>query len=505
MGHRILSIVRAHLAGEWFGKGGVNLPIAPFFFHAFPALVLCGIARSELSLFGYAVFALSIPLALTTLPLLGELGPLLRADPAAEWIGAQPVRPFELRAARVFTLAILLGGLALGSLIPAAALAPASFDLTARVLLVLAGLAQTAFVAALLLWIQALLGGRAEAALVAVQTVLLCAVILGAVLGLQTLPRLAQLAGPSEALALYPPAWFATILLPAPIAVGGGAFWAAVGAIAVSALTFALAPFPPAPLASRARSPIAVLLYPFRRLATALWVRRDERASFDFVYDALPLERDFVIRTYPLIAVPLAFLLLGATAETARGEGLFAVLLFTPATYLPILIAHVPATATPEARWLIDTSPVSERAERGGALKAVAVRFLLPLYILLTLLTALLGGTALAMRLALPGAVAAFVVLRYTWGQCTDAPPLSRAPKELGTAWNERWTTMLFALAIVMTGLAIATWQLVESPAVGVGIAALVVGIEVAAARAARRAPGASSPGTAPGPPPAGS
>jgi len=86
MGHRILSIVRAHLAGEWFGKGGVNLPIAPLFFHACPALVLCAIARSELSLFGYGVFALSIPLALTTLPLLGELGPLLRADAAAEWI-----------------------------------------------------------------------------------------------------------------------------------------------------------------------------------------------------------------------------------------------------------------------------------------------------------------------------------------------------------------------------------------------------------------------------------
>ena len=34
-----------------------------------------------------------------------------------------------------------------------------------------------------------------------------------------------------------------------------------------------------------------------------------------------------------------------------------------------------------------------------------------------------------------------------------------------------------------VTGLAIATWQLVQSPAVGVGIAALVVGIEVVAAR----------------------
>ena len=97
----------------------------------------------------------------------------------------------------------LICTLALGSLIPAAALAPASFDATARVLFVLAGLAQTAFVAALLLWIQALLGGRAEAALVAVQTVLLCGVLLGAVLGLQTLPVLAQLAGPIEALAFF--------------------------------------------------------------------------------------------------------------------------------------------------------------------------------------------------------------------------------------------------------------------------------------------------------------
>ena len=85
----------------------------------------------HLPAYGYAVFALSIPLALTSIPLLGELGPLLRADPAQEWIAAQPVRPIELRASRVLCICILVGSLALASLLPAALIADDALSLDA--------------------------------------------------------------------------------------------------------------------------------------------------------------------------------------------------------------------------------------------------------------------------------------------------------------------------------------------------------------------------------------
>ena len=94
---RILALTRASLAGEWLGEAGQRIPVAPILLQTSLAGALCLLARPELGPYGYAVFALSIPFALTALPLLGELGPLLLADPAAEWVGAQPVRAIELR------------------------------------------------------------------------------------------------------------------------------------------------------------------------------------------------------------------------------------------------------------------------------------------------------------------------------------------------------------------------------------------------------------------------
>ena len=99
MWSRVLVLVRAQLAGEWYAERGARLPVAPVLFQLTIAGVLCGLARDVLPPYPYAVFALTVPLGLGALALFGELAPLLRSDSAAEWIGAQPVRPLELRAA----------------------------------------------------------------------------------------------------------------------------------------------------------------------------------------------------------------------------------------------------------------------------------------------------------------------------------------------------------------------------------------------------------------------
>ena len=478
MWKRLSALVRAQLAGQWYGERAEFLPIAPLIVQGFLASVLCWVA-ADLPPYGYAIVALSIPLALTTLPLLGELGPLLRADPAAEWVGALPVRPFELRAARVAILALLLGSLALASLLPAALLAPEGMDLTARGILVLGGLVQTALVAALLLWIQALFGNRAESVLVIVQTLLFCGVVVGAVIGLRFLPQLAQLETLSGSLLFYPPAWFASFSL----ADAGPGPLLALSALILALITFALAPFPPAARARRANSALAHLLAPFRLLATRFWLRPEERGPFDLVYDGLPAERDFVVRTYPLVAVPLAFVLLGAQDGSVKAESLLAILLFTPAMYLPVLLVHVPATATPRARWLIDTAPLPPEAERSGALKAIAVRFLLPLYLGLALVAWAQSDLGLVLRLGLPGAVAGLIVLRLCWSICVTTPPMSTGIHDLSLGMGGPLTSTLLTVAVAMMLLSIAVWHFVQSPLVALGIAALAIGFELARTR----------------------
>lgn len=472
MWNRILLVARTHLAGEWLGERGARLPVAPILFQASLAAVLCLLVRDHLEPRTFAVFALSLPLGLTAVALLGELGPLLRADPAAEWVAALPIRPGELRAARILVLAVLIGGLALGSLVPAALLAPDQMSWLDRMALVAGGVLQTLFVSALLLWIQAGLAGRAEGMLTVIQTALFCAVIVGFTAGLSNLPLLQEAVTSGSLDAYYPPLWFTAPLAPDPTSAG---LWLALLATLVTFGTFALAPFPPAPRARPTRSPLGILLWPLRLLAAHSWVRPRERASFEFVYHALPSEQDFVTRAYPLLALPLAFLLLGADGSSARDEGLLALLLFAPAVYLPLLLLFVPATATPEARWIVDTCPLDPRDEAAGSRKAVVIRMVLPLYLALGGLVAWRGNADLALRLTPLALAAGLLLLRTSWDFFTGAPPLSTAPSELGTAWDDTRSGRMFMIAITMTLAAIAAWQFVQSSAVAFTVLAVVL------------------------------
>ncbi len=131
MWRRVGILLRARLSAG--PRGG--LPIAALLAQALIAATFCGMVRDRLPPFAYGVFALSIMAALVAIPLIGELGWLLRRDEAEEFVTALPVRARELRLARTLHLLLLLGVLALGSLVPAAALAPANADLLPRLAL----------------------------------------------------------------------------------------------------------------------------------------------------------------------------------------------------------------------------------------------------------------------------------------------------------------------------------------------------------------------------------
>jgi hypothetical protein len=362
--------------------------------------------------------------------------------------------------------------------------------LFARSILIGAGLGQALFLAAVLLAFQSALGERAEALLVILQTVLVAGIVIGLVAGLRLVPELAHLASPADVsfeMSLYPPTWFAALVVSA--APGANPLWMLPASLATAAAIaiLAAAPLPPPPRWRKSGGWLAFVLSPIRALATRVWVRAGERASFDLVFDALPLEREFVLRTYPMFGIPLAFLVAGARGETgASHDGLLAVLLFTPATYLPILLAHVPATASFRARWLLETAPVSAAAIANGALKAVALRFLLPLYVLLFALTWSQVDLAFALRLALPGALVSLIIMRKLYPMCVGDLPLSVAPNEIEAKLD--WTGTLLTLAIGLTIAAVVAFNFITSIGLGLGLCAVLLAIDVWIDRARSKA-----------------
>ena len=471
---RVLAVFRAGFQAQW-GSGA--WPVAPLVMHGSVAAVLCGLVSNELPPFAYALYALSVSAALIALPLLGDFGALLRRDSAAEWIRAQPVRRLELGLARVLLLATLVCALVLAALIPAALFAPGSPTLAGRAAFIGVGLAQAACVSAVLFGLQSVLSERAEGVLVALQTLLVAGVIVGVIAGLRWVPHLMGLEAPSEALFYYPPAWFAAWWT----GTGTSLAWRVLAPLAVLAAVAILifAPPPPAQTTRRRGGVLALLLRPARALATRAWVRRGpERGCFDLVYDMLPLEREFVLRSYPMIGIPLAFLLVGARGQSGlERDGLLSVLLFTPATYLPILIIYSQATASHRARWLLDTAPAAAQVLERGAIKALAVRFLLPLYVALGALTAVLGGIDLMLRLAVPGALVSLLVMRVLYPMLVPEPPLSVAPENVRTDMD--WTGILMGLALGLTVLAILAVRFIETPLMGLSIAAGLFAVDM--------------------------
>ena len=476
MSRRILAILearlRAHLGGEVF-------PFAALLAQGSLVGALALMVRSGLGAWGYAVFTLAAAAGLVLLTLLGEFGSLLRSDPAASWSEALPASALEQRLGRALAVLVLLGMLGAGALLPAALLAPESLDGGARVALLGAGLCQALALGSALLVLQAVLGERIEAALVLLQTGL----VVGAVTGLLAAPGLAPAMQALEAgsrpwpelLGLAPSAWFASLVGPAPSAASLPGPPLVLGGTALALLLLVAVPPGRGGHGRKRSSLLSRLLQPAHALAIRSWVRPEERGVFELVSDQLPRERDFVLRTYPMIGIPLAFLVAGA--DGARGEGLrdlLALLLFSPAVYLPVLLAHVPVSSSPHARHLLETAPLPRAVIDEATLKAFALRFLLPLHLVLGLLAAYLAGPLFALRLALPGMLLTWISLRLLYPRCVLDLPLSRAAEDIEVRHD--WMGFLLTLAVGLTVLAVAAQRvLTDLPRAGALVAALAL------------------------------
>ncbi|MCA8980571.1 MAG: hypothetical protein H6831_11080 [Planctomycetes bacterium] len=488
MTRRILAILRARLAAQFSG----GPPWAALLAQGSFVAVMCLLARDTVGPWGYAMFALSLSGGLVLLSLLGEFGGILRRDPAGEWAEALPSSELERRLAHFALIAVLLSGLTLAMGLPAVLFAPATLGALERALLLVAVLAQSIGLAASLLAIAALLGERAEGLLVLLQTAIVAVAVTATFASLRLLGWLRAFeSGEVEApqlLAWLPSTHVASSITAPPLGLphtspGLPLVVALAGAVLLTAI-------PPAheSRGRRSRTPLARLLAPLAALAARFWVRDDERASFHLVSEALPLERDFVLRTYPMVGLPLAFFLAGAKGDAGPArEGLLAVLLFTPAIYLPILLAHVPATSSPRARWILESAPVTRAAIRGGAIKALAVRFLVPLFVVLGGLAAALAGLDFALRLTPAGFLITLVVMRVLYPQVVRDNPLSVPADEVEVQHD--WMGMLATLAVGLVVLAtLAQYQLASTPARALAFTALALAVEWRTARADRRA-----------------
>lgn len=458
MSARALILLRARLAAQ---RDGARLPIASLFMQAFASGVLCLMAPSDLTPFAYAFFALCVCALLVAIPLLGELGDLLVRDEADAWVRGLPLRESDVKLARALHLAVVLAILTLGASLPAALLAH-GFDWVQRSSLVAAALGQSCVLAAAVVLLLGLFSARAPAVLVALQTALFVCAIVGGVLALRHLGSLRDWSGfEGRAIESLPPAWFAVGF--AEPSASGWAGLAAPIAIAFALAILAFAPPAKLPSAGKGAPLLSKVLAPARALARRIWLRPEERGPFELVFDGLPKEREFVLRGYPLIGLPLAFLWLGARGESGEGtRALLSLLLFTPAVYLPVLIAHLPISASHRARWILDGAPIPREVIRVAALKALMVRFVLPLYLALGALAWSYCGAAFALGLTPLAFLATLMVVRQLADGFGIEPPMSVPPESI--AVEQSWFNAMGMIALLSTLVAVFAVGLLDRP-----------------------------------------
>ncbi|MEX1025825.1 MAG: hypothetical protein WD226_12200 [Planctomycetota bacterium] len=468
-GARRRALLGAHRAADRAG-----LPWLASTTRGLATAVLLGLVRDALPPFAYGVFAATILAAWVAFALVGEWAHLLRATDEEDWLAALPATALDRRVARTLHVVELVLMLALPSALIAAALAP-GVGLVERAVFALALLGCAIATAALFAVLILFFSGRLEGLWMTLQALGLGAFVIGLLEALGSLERLASLpeigAATAPFLWLVPPAWFA-----APLGSGDVAWWRfALPLLPTLAGAGALASLP----AARAERSVAggwlgALLSPLRALAARTWVRSRERATFELVYHALPREREVVLRSYPLVALPLVFLVLGVAGsdETRTQADFLAVVQFGAALYLPILMTQVPVSRSFAAAWLLEAAPARAADLQLGALKAVVVRFVVPLYLVFAVLTWSLRGLESVPRLTLPAFAIATLAVVHLWPLCVARTPLSVAPDQFAPPTD--WYALLLGWTMGLTFLAIFVERKVTLP-VGTLVFLLVV------------------------------
>lgn len=462
---RTLALFRAHFGAA---RASTSL-LATGATHALVTGVLAGVLAGEVGGFVYATFVFTLIGLLVTMPFFGELGFPMRGEGEGDWLHALPATGLERRVAQLVVVMTLLIALTAPSLAVAAWLAPGAetggFGGAGQLALVLAG---SGFAAA---WIgglnvaQSLLVGSLPGLWRLLQALIGAVSIGGILLSVPWFAGLGQ-AGPSDLAGLaraWPATWFAA---------GLPSLAAALGGLVLGWFVFFAAALLPrrADRASVGASRAEGWIEPFARVAERVWVRPTERGAFRFVLEALPKEREFALRVFPLLGLPLAFVWVALTRPPGpEKNGLLALILFTPGFYLPVLASQTCASASAAARWLLECHPTPRGAVENGWFKAVVVRYVLPLHLALGLVAWQQAGWNFAISLALPATLVSILALRGLWGHTVVDLPLSRKPAEVGAPLDLGGPLMGAGVGLALVA-ALAS-QVIVTPVAGLGAA----------------------------------
>jgi len=201
----------------------------------------------------------------------------------------------------------------------------------------------------------------------------------------------------------------------------------------------------------------------------ALWRRllargRAERGGFDFFRHLAGRERQYQMRTYPMLAL---MVLMSITISTVLP-------LYYAAMFFAVALLNARYTETPEARWIFHALPVADRAAfHRGALWAYLACVVLPIQLVLTGGAAALGGTTWLPHIlfATAGTLAATLVMLRVSG---DAPFFVRPYKTSETSG----LTIIVLVGFTVSPLGVIHFLLVGHPGLlWAGAAVLLAGI----------------------------
>ncbi len=213
----------------------------------------------------------------------------------------------------------------------------------------------------------------------------------------------------------YPPSWFASLAL-LVLGLPGGEIGAAL--LCTAALGMTIAPLVVAAFGrdgmtsqgARKRGGRSAPGFLMRRFEL-LFVKREEKAAFEFTAVNLGRDRGFRLKAYPLIGLPL--LMMFTSLYEDRDPLYFIFMLQLMIIYLPLVITFVPYTDHHHAAWIFSALPVEKPAAFArGAEKAFIYRIVLPSFFIAGLSLSLIWSPAAAW---LNAAYSFFVALIFVW------------------------------------------------------------------------------------------
>lgn len=448
---QLRALIGALLTVDFFGESRHQ--------QAGSALAAGALFQSGIALIAGVLLYLGLPpfhLALAGLTLVAVLTAMVLGPEAATVLKASndnlaglPVSVATVRTARAVhaILYIILG--ASGAAIPIAVFVGfAAENVMTGFATWLAAMHQTLFFASVVAGIHAILGSvKYLSRLRTLVGLFIGTLLVGALLfGIRPLPDLrAAIDGHLDLLSYYPVTWFAAeatavsetvprhLLL---LSIGGSAVALALGACAaVLKETEAATAPPPGPI---------------RVFFSKLFVRENERATFDFTLNILPREGDRALRVAPFLAFPAALLTVGAAIYDAKERLLFVrILLMVTGAYLPVAVLLLSRSRHAAARWVFDCAPIAApKLLRCGVYKALIFSIVIPMFAVLELSDAAISGPSTALLHAPLVFIAMAWVLDRSVELLPDPFPFGELPERLAGGAGEGAMALAFGLTL---------------------------------------------------------